>query len=209
METLFTFLITSTLLCIAPGPDNIFVLTQSALYGSKKGIFVTLGLSTGLVAHTTMVALGVAALIKASPFAFTMLKFAGAFYLLYLAWHTFTASLNNLNSPIKNRLSDFQFYQRGIIMNITNPKVGIFFLAFLPQFTDPDGGGLIQQIFLLGLMFILITLMVFSAVAVMAGTLGSWLNHSPKAQLHLNRVAGLVYIALALNLLFDHTLLLE
>lgn len=206
MESIYTFTIASILLCIAPGPDNIFVLTQSALYGSKKGFFVTLGLCTGLVAHTTMVALGIAALIKASLFAFTMLKFAGALYLLYLAWHAFTAALNNLNDSIKNRVTDVQFYRRGIVMNITNPKVSIFFLAFLPQFTNPDQGNVIQQIFLLGSLFILITLIVFGAVGVMAGRLGSWLNRSPKAQFYLNRIAGLVYITLALNLLFARTL---
>lgn len=206
METIYTFLLASLLLCIAPGPDNIFVLTQSALHGAKKGVLVTLGLCTGLIVHTIAVALGVAALVKASPVAFNLLKYMGAFYLLYLAWKAFTSSLNPLGRFQDSRLSDLQFFGRGVIMNITNPKITIFFLAFLPQFTNPDQGGMIQQIFLLGFIFILITLMIFGAVAVMAGTLGSWLNHSPKAQFYLNRVAGLVYIALVLNLLFGRTL---
>ncbi|MES9850885.1 MAG: LysE family translocator [Candidatus Thiodiazotropha sp. L084R] len=202
METIYTFLFTSILLCIAPGPDNIFVLTQSALFGCKKGILVTLGLCTGLIVHTTAVAFGVAAIIKASPFAFTILKYIGAFYLLYLAWQAFSTSLKNLGDTQSNRLSDFQFYRRGIIMNITNPKITIFFLAFLPQFTNPDQGGVILQVLFLGLLFILITSVVFGAVAFMAGSLASWFNRSPIVQVYLNRIAGVVYSTLALNLLF-------
>ncbi|MES9859341.1 MAG: LysE family translocator [Candidatus Thiodiazotropha sp. LLP2] len=202
METIYSFLLASILLCISPGPDNIFVLTQSALFGSKKGILVTLGLCTGLIVHTTAVAFGVAAIIKASPFAFTMLKYIGAFYLLYLAWQAFSTLLKNLGDTQSNRLSDFQFYRRGIIMNITNPKVTIFFLAFLPQFTNPDQGGVILQILFLGLLFILITSVVFGTVAFMAGSLASWFNRSPIVQIYLNRVAGVVYATLALNLLF-------
>jgi threonine/homoserine/homoserine lactone efflux protein len=202
LDTIYTFLIASTLLCIAPGPDNIFVLAQSALFGYKKGLFVTLGLCTGLIAHTSAVALGVAALIKSSHFAFTTLKLAGAFYLLYLAWHAFTASSNKTSDIQHIRLSNLKFYRRGIVMNITNPKVTLFFLAFLPQFTNPDQGSVVQQVFILGLLFILITFVVFGSIAAMAGVLGNWLNRTPTAQLYLNRGAGLVYSALALNLLF-------
>jgi threonine/homoserine/homoserine lactone efflux protein len=100
-------------------------------------------------------------------------------------------------------LSAAQLYRRGIIMNITNPKVTLFFLALLPQFTNPAVGQVAQQIVLLGLLFIIITLMTFGAISFLAGSLGSWLNQSPKAQQTLHRIAGLVFIALALNLLFS------
>ena len=199
-ESLYTFIAASTLLGLAPGPDNIFVLTQSALHGRKAGLLVTLGLCTGLIAHTSAVALGVAALLQASPTAFTLLKMAGALYLIYLAWLAFSASRAKLRGNADNKLTGIRLYRRGIIMNVTNPKVTIFFLAFLPQFVTADQGGVAQQIFLLGALFILVTLFVFGGIAFLAGALGAWLNDSPKAQVYLNWIAGTVYLGLAIKL---------
>ncbi|MCG8071569.1 MAG: LysE family translocator [Candidatus Thiodiazotropha taylori] len=203
LTTAYAFITVSFVLCLAPGPDNIFVLTQSALYGRVKGYLVTLGLCTGLIVHTLVVALGFAALLKTSPFAITLLKIIGAGYLSYLGWLALNAAHNSLTSRENIKLSPLQLYRRGIIMNVTNPKVSIFFLAFLPQFTNPQQGQVVQQIMLLGSLFILVTLMTFGAIAFLAGSLGSWLNQSAKAQQYLNRIAGLVFIALALNLLFS------
>ena len=201
IESLTTFIVASTLLGLAPGPDNIFVLTQSALFGRKAGILVTIGLCTGLVAHTTAVALGVAAILQASTAAFTVLKIVGALYLLYLAWQAFRASSSRLRDRTANMLTPSQLYRRGIVMNVTNPKVSIFFLAFLPQFAAPENGDVVQQIFILGATFILVTLVVFGGIAILAGTLGSWFNDSPKAQVALNRIAGTVFAGLALKLI--------
>jgi threonine/homoserine/homoserine lactone efflux protein len=189
------------MLCLAPGPDNIFVLTQSALHGRTQAFLVTLGLCTGLIAHTTAVALGIAALLQASPNAFTVLKSIGALYLLYLAWLALSASLKKWQNSNGSTLPGHRLYRRGIIMNVTNPKVSIFFLAFLPQFTNPELGTVAQQIFLLGGLFILVTLLVFGGIAFLAGALGNWLNRSPITQIYLNRVAAAVYVALALNLI--------
>lgn len=199
-EPLVTFIIASALLSIAPGPDNIFVLMQSALYGKKSGIFITLGLCTGLIAHTSAVAFGVAAIFQTSVAAFTVLKIVGAVYLAYLAWQAFNASTSDLHTPGSNLRSIGALYRRGIIMNITNPKVTIFFLAFLPQFASPGKGALAPQIFTLGGLFICVALIIFSTIAVAAGSLGVWLQRSPKAQLYLNRIAGTVFAALALKL---------
>jgi threonine/homoserine/homoserine lactone efflux protein len=200
VESVVTFIAASALLSIAPGPDNIFVLMQSALYGRKSGVLVTLGLCTGLIVHTTAVALGIAAIFQTSVVAFTVLKIAGALYLLYLAFQAFTASAAQLEGHSSTLRSSSALYRRGIIMNITNPKVSIFFLAFLPQFASPENGALAPQIFLLGAIFIGIALVIFSAIAVLAGTLGGWLNSSPKAQVYLNRLAGTVFAGLALKL---------
>ncbi|HEA26105.1 MAG TPA: LysE family translocator [Ectothiorhodospiraceae bacterium] len=200
IESLVTFVLASALLGLAPGPDNIFVLTQSALHGRKAGIIVTLGLCSGLIVHTTAVALGVAVLFQTSIVAFTLLKIVGALYLLYLAWHALRASSTQLQSGKSSPLFAMALYRRGIIMNVTNPKVSIFFLAFLPQFAVPANGSMAQQIFLLGALFILVTLLVFGGIAMMAGSLGSWLGHSPKAQIILNRIAGTVFAGLALKL---------
>jgi Putative threonine efflux protein len=152
-DTLLLFLTASLLLCIAPGPDNIFVLTQSMLRGVGSGLLVTLGLCTGLLVHTSAVALGVAVIFQQSLLAFTILKLCGAAYLLYLAWGAFRAGASGLGSVKAAALDKAALYRRGIVMNITNPKVSIFFLAFLPQFTNPAQGHLTLQLLELGAIF--------------------------------------------------------
>lgn len=203
LDTLAIFFAASLLLGLSPGPDNIFVLTQSALRGPAAGLIVTIGLCTGLVVHTTAVALGVAAIFKASTLAFTVLKLVGAAYLLYLAWQAFRASTAGFSAEGQGEqrgLGGWRLYRRGIIMNVTNPKVSIFFLAFLPQFADPARGSLALQMLLLGGVFIVATLIVFGGVALLAGSLGQRLMRSAKAQRLINRVAGTVFVALALKL---------
>jgi threonine/homoserine/homoserine lactone efflux protein len=200
IETLVTFFMASVLLGLAPGPDNIFVLTQSALRGRTAGLFVMLGLCTGLIVHTSAVAFGVAVIFQASAIAFTALKLFGAGYLLYLAWQAFRASGERINAGQQNEISLGRLYRRGIIMNVTNPKVSIFFLAFLPQFADPTLGSLTLQILLLGGVFILSTILVFGSIALLAGSIGLWLNRSPNTQVVMNRLAGTVFVGLALKL---------
>ncbi len=199
-DTFLLFLTASLLLCIAPGPDNIFVLTQSMLRGVSSGLFVTLGLCTGLLVHTSAVALGVAVIFQQSLLAFTMLKLCGAAYLLYLAWGAFRTGASGLGSLKAAALDKTALYRRGIVMNITNPKVSIFFLAFLPQFTNPAQGHLTLQLLELGAIFIVCTLLVFGLVSLLAGKLGNWFNQSPKAEVIMNRVAGSVFAALAVKL---------
>jgi len=175
-------------------------LAQSALRGRVAGLIVTLGLCTGLIVHTTAVALGVAAIFQASAVAFTVLKLVGACYLLYLAWQAFRAAATRINARTDGVLGALPLYRRGIIMNVTNPKVSIFFLAFLPQFADPTRGPLALQLMLLGGVFILATVLVFGGVALLAGSLGQWLNRSARAQRVMNRIAGTVFAGLALKL---------
>ncbi len=200
LETIITFTLASILLALAPGLDNIFVLTQSALHGRLTGIVIMLGLCTGLVFHTSAVALGVAVIFQTSALAFSVLKYAGAGYLIYLAWMAFRASPERIEGKSNGHVSLGKLYVRGIIMNITNPKVSIFFLAFLPQFIDPARGSVPLQIFLLGGLFIISTIPVFGGIALLAGTLGQWLNRSDRTQVILNRIAGTVFLGLALKL---------
>lgn len=199
-DVLLLFVTASVALAFAPGPDNIFVLTQSALHGRKKGLLVTLGLCTGLLLHTAAVALGVAAIFQTSMLAFNLLKLVGALYLLYLAAQAFRSSAAALKTNASEAFSWRELYTRGIIMNITNPKVAIFFLAFLPQFADPARASIAVQILQLGGVFIASTLIVFGAVAWFAGYVGEWLQRSARAQLMMNRIAGMVFVALALRL---------
>lgn len=199
-ETLITFFAASALLALAPGPDNIFVMTQSALRGRAAGIAVTFGLCTGLIGHTAAVTLGLAALFAASSMAFTLLKLCGAGYLLWLAWQSFRASSAGTDAVKADHLNSWQLYRRGILMNITNPKVSIFFLAFLPQFVDPSKGAVSLQMSVLGIVFILATILVFGGIALMAGALGGWLQRSPGVQRFMNRVTGTLFAGLAIRL---------
>lgn len=203
-DVVVTFCLASVVLAIAPGPDNIFVLTQSALHGKGAGLAVVLGLCTGLVFHSSAVALGVAVIFKTSVVAFTILKIVGALYLLYLAWMSFRASPEKIDQTTAIDLSMGKLYFRGIIMNITNPKVSIFFLAFLPQFTDPARGSVALQVILLGCLFILSTIWVFGGIALLAGALGRFLSRSEKAQSALNKIAGTVFVVLAAKLAMSH-----
>lgn len=203
VETLGAFFVASVVMGLAPGPDILFVLTQSALYGARAGFATTCGLITGLFVHITAVSLGVAALFQSSETAFNVLKFAGAAYLLYLAWLSFRsgtskASLQKAQFPGYGTL-----YRRGVIMNITNPKVTLFFLAFLPQFCAPERGSVALQVMELGLLFMLAAFLVFTAVSALGGRLAHWFNSSPRGQMLMHRVAGLVFVALAVMLIFS------
>ncbi len=199
-QTLVMFITASTLLALAPGPDNIFVLTQSLVRGAKAGVAITLGLCSGLIFHTLAVALGVAVIFQTSALAFSLLKFVGAGYLLYLAYLSFKdASKTKLNVD-KLSLSLGQLYRRGIFMNITNPKVSIFFLAFLPQFTHPESGNVTAQVFILGATFMVCALCVFSLIALLAGRVGNWFAQTKNGESILNKLAGTVFGLLAIKL---------
>ncbi len=202
-ETLISFFAASIMLALAPGPDNIFVLTHSVLNGRQAGLTVVIGLCTGLLVHTTLVALGVAAILQSAGWALTVLKTIGAAYLLYLAWQSLTATPLSLDDASAHKPSFFWSYRRGVIMNISNPKVLIFFLAFLPQFVSPEADNMSQQILVLGGFFIVATILVFGAMALMAGHLSTLLRRSPQLQRHLNKLAAMVFIALALHLLLS------
>ena len=203
LDVLMVFIGAATALALVPGPDNIFVLTQSALYGRLSGFMVTLGLCSGLMVHSLAVAFGLAALFTASAVAFTAIKFVGAAYLVYLAWQALRASGGGLSGEAAALPTKRQLYRRGVVMNITNPKVAIFFLAFLPQFADPTAGALAPQLFGLGCVFAVVTGVVFGTIACCAGLLGEWLKGSLTAQLVLNRIAAAVFAALAVRLVLE------
>ena len=202
IETLCTFFITALIMGLAPGPDIIFVLTQSALYGARAGISTMFGLLTGICGHTTAVALGVAALFQTSQLAFTALIFAGAAYLLYLAWLSFRSGASTARLERSQFPGYWALYRRGVIMNITNPKVTLFFLAFLPQFVAPARGSIPFQITIFGVLFQIASLLVFGTVSLLGGKLAERFNKSVRGQLIMNRIAGTVFVILALALIF-------
>jgi threonine/homoserine/homoserine lactone efflux protein len=193
-----SFFAASLALSVAPGPDNLFVLTQSAVYGVRAGLTVMLGLCTGLVVNTLLAAAGLAAVVAAVPALFWGIRLLGAAYLLYLAWQAWRHSNEVSEGPKGTALSGAALYRRGVIMNLTNPKVQIFFLAFFPQFVRPgtEGRALVLQMIIQGVTFILATLIVFSAVAWGAGTLADKMRN-PRVQRFLNRGSAVIFLALA------------
>jgi len=201
IEIVLLFFTTSILLALAPGPDNLFVIAQAAQRGRLAGFVVTLGLCTGLLVHTSAVAFGLAAVIQTSEFAFTVLKMMGAVYLLFLAWQAFRAVGETKPDDNIADIEISKLYRRGIIMNITNPKVSIFFLAFLPQFVNPDKGAVVIQFMILGGLFIIATIIVFGSISLLAGAIGDRFRKSTQAQKWLNWMAGAIFTGLALKLL--------
>lgn len=200
MNTFLMFSLASTLLALSPGPDNIFVLTQSMVKGAKAGVIITLGLCSGLIFHTSAVALGVAVIFQTSLVAFNILKIVGAGYLLYLAYMAFKDASKTTLHVDQKPLSSWAMYRRGVFMNVTNPKVSIFFLAFLPQFTSPQNGSITLQIFTLGAVFMVCALVVFSLIAFLSSKIGAWFTQTKNGERILNRLAGTVFTALALKL---------
>jgi threonine/homoserine/homoserine lactone efflux protein len=200
IDTAIAFFGLSLVLGFTPGPDNLFVLVQSATRGRTAGLCVLLGLCTGLILHTAAVALGLAAVFAASAAAFTVLKFVGSAYLAFLAWQAFRAPARESASVDVQQSDLLRMYARGVIMNLTNPKVVFFFLAFLPQFVKPELGSVALQLCWFGFLFILATLVAFGAITYFAASIGQRLQRSAKAQRLLSRVAGLVFVGLAARL---------
>ena len=200
-ETIIAFVTASVVLSLVPGPDNIFVMTHSALKGWRIGFYTTLGLCTGLIGHTVLVAIGVSVIFQTSAVAFNGLKIIGACYLLYLAWLSVQNKELNLGGN-DNDSTNRSYYLTGVIMNLTNPKVALFFLVFLPQFVNTDNDNVTLQIFSLGVLFILSALCVFTSIAYLASLLEDILKKSKTVNKNLNILAALVYFALAFNLFF-------
>jgi len=200
-ETIIAFVTASVVLSLVPGPDNIFVMSHSALKGWRIGFYITLGLCTGLIGHTVLIAIGVSVIFQTSAIAFNGLKIIGAFYLLYLAWLSVQNKELNLGGTDKDS-TNRSYYFTGVVMNLTNPKVALFFLVFLPQFVNSSNDNVSIQIFLLGLLFILSALCVFTSIAYLASFLEDILKKSKTVNKNLNILAALIYFALAINLFF-------
>ena len=203
LSTFLYFLVSSVLLTIAPGPDIMYLLAKSLADGARSGIALAFGLCTGLIFHTTLVIIGVAAVIQQSPTAFAVLKYAGAAYLLYLAWGAFHAQGDLKLNTVNKSASYFKLYRRGVIMNVLNPKVLLFFLAFLPQFVNLNSDSVSLQIAFLGFIFGLQTLIVFSLVAVCAGKVRDYILNIKNFNKIMGYVQGIVLIGISLALIIS------
>lgn len=200
-ETTASFMLVIFLLGFTPGPDNTFVLMQSITRGRRAGFIAIAGFCVGICVHTAAVALGLAALVAASASALTVLKIAGAMYLGYLAWQALRAPVGVQPSAQACAGDGLWLFIRAIVMNLSNPKLLLFFLAFLPQFVEQGAGPVEWQIAWFGLCFIINTVLVFGSIVVFASWIGQGLRQSERAQLYLNRVCGVVFAALGVRLL--------
>ncbi len=201
-DNVMMFIVTSIVLALAPGPDNLYVISQSALYGARTGFIITLGLCSGLIIHIAAVVFGLATWLTTSPITFVWLKFIGAGYLLYLAWRALRTPVITALTDTKRLDTSLSLLRIGFLMNVSNPKVALFFLAFLPQFIDTSGISVSWQIVYLGVIFMLTALMIFSVMALTAASMGRWLIASSRAQRILQSLTALIFTLLAARLLF-------
>ncbi|ERE03357.1 LysE family translocator [Pseudogulbenkiania ferrooxidans] len=204
LPQLAAFLAAAMLITVTPGPDNLMVLSQGISRGRSQGMAFGLGCALGCLNHTLLAALGVSALIAASPLAFAALKIAGGAYLVYLGWGAIRSSgasfdANAQASGPQGSLA--ATFRRGLIANAINPKVVLFFLAFLPQFVNPAQGPVGLQTAILGALFTLQGALIFGALGYFSGHVGQWLAKSRKASQWLDRIAGAVFIGLGLRLI--------
>ncbi len=201
LANLYLFIGTSFILCLAPGPDNIFVMTQGITKGKKAAFVTTLGLSSGVIIHTIAAALGISVIFKTSELAFNIVKYLGAFYLIYLALIAYRHRNSELKIGDKQSIKNLKsLYIKGFIMNILNPKVSIFFLAFLPQFVSLQNGNIPMQMVTLGIIFMILTIIVFTFVGVMANILGQKIISKPSMSKYLNILTSGVLFSLGLKL---------
>ncbi len=202
MEILISFVIAVTLLAISPGPDNVFVLMQSVIYGKKYGLATILGLMTGCIIHTIFLAVGISAIIKNNSNLFFAIKLFGALYLLFLAHKVYNSSSEISFSADKiEKKSSFQLFKIGFIMNVLNPKVTIFFLALFPGFLFTETLPLSLQFFILGALFILVSFIVFSIIAILGGTISDKIKKNKNIGIWLKWLQIFVFVGIAIFIL--------
>jgi len=201
IENLLSFTIATLFLAMAPGPDNIYVIAQSLTNGTKSGIATTAGLISGCIVHTTLLAFGLSAIITASETLFYGIKVFGALYLFYLAYKVFLSDSKISLSENAPKKSNLQLFKQGVIMNIINPKVMIFFLAFFPGFLWDKTGNTVIQFYILGITFMIVSFIVFSSLALLSGTVSSYLLKHKSTGLVLKWLQIVVFVGIAIFIL--------
>lgn len=199
LETLISFVLATTILAISPGPDNIFVLTQSLVNGVKAGLATVFGLMLGCLFHTTLVAFGVSEIIKQNENLFFLIKLFGASYLLYLSYKVYTKESQIIFST-KNiiKRSSLELFWKGFLMNVLNPKVTIFFFAFFPQFLFSNDLSEIFQFYVLGILFIIVSFIVFGLIAFLGGTISNYLATNKNIGLYLKWSQIIVFVSISI-----------
>ena len=202
MEILISFIIAVSILAISPGPDNIFVLMQSVVHGKKYGLATIIGLMTGCIVHTIFVAVGISTIIKENNTIFLVIKILGAVYLLYLAYKVITGGSEISMSTEKiDKKTPFQLFKIGFIMNVLNPKVTLFFLALFPGFLFSEILPISLQFYTLGALFILVSFVIFSLIAILGGTISEKIKTSKNIGVWLQWIQVFVFIGIAVFIL--------
>jgi RhtB (resistance to homoserine/threonine) family protein len=196
-----TFLLTGILLNLTPGNDTIFILTRSMAQGKKAGIMSVLGISTGSIIHTVLAGFGLSIIIAKSILAFNIIKYAGAAYLLYVGFKMLTdkTALNIEGVTDKSTINYFKIYRDGVITNVLNPKVALFFIAFLPQFIDPSLKNTILPFLTLGISFTITGAIWCTILALFASTIFSKLKGNARISTYINKFCGMALIGLGLK----------
>jgi threonine/homoserine/homoserine lactone efflux protein len=204
VEASFVLFLTASLaVIVAPGPDNMLVLTRGVAQGRGAALVSAAGASLGLVVHSVFAAVGLSALLAQSALAFSVVKYVGAAYLIYLGVRALLDREGFAPTRGEAPMGLGKVFTQAVASNVLNPKIAVFFLAYLPQFADPATGGTAIQLLAFGLTFALLTLAIFSALAVFSGTVGSWLRSRPKLAGGLGWLTGAVLISLGLRLAFQ------
>lgn len=197
-DILISFALATSLLALSPGPDNIYVLVQSITNGKSYGLVTVCGLITGCIIHTTLLAFGVSALIKANESLFFFIKLLGALYLIFLAYKVFRSNDQlNLNSDTVSKKSLKGLFIQGFFMNVLNPKVTIFFLAFFPGFLFSESLSTVIQFYVLGGVFMLVSFIIFSSIALLAGNIKNYTLKHKNAGLVLKWLQIFVFVGIA------------
>ena len=201
-DILISFVIATATLAISPGPDNIFVLIQSITYGKKQGMAVVFGLLSGCIIHTSFVAFGLSSLIQSNVEFLFILKLLGAGYMLYLAYRVFKSSKTiNTNAIATKRKSLTDLFKQGFIMNVINPKVSIFFMAFFPAFLFSETLNLIVQFYTLGFLFMMTSFLIFSLFVLFSSSVGSLLQSNRNSGIVLKWLQILVFLGITIFIL--------
>lgn len=195
------YIATVFILAIAPGPDNIQVLVRGISQGRMAGFVAACGFAFGVIFHTTIAAIGLAAVLRASHLAFMLIKYTGAAYLIWIGIKSMRGGALSLASDAPKK-SLWLVFRQCVIGNVLNPKVTLFFLVFLPQFVQSNGPRPAVQMMILGAIFMLMAFVVFSTIGIFAGTVGAWLKRNPRAGVWLDRLAGTTFIGLGLKVAF-------
>ena len=197
------FIVASLVVIVTPGQDMILVMSRSIAQGSAAGVATAAGVSVGLVGHTMLASLGLGAVLRASELLFMMLKLVGAAYLVYIGFQLLCVRAHELTVTTGAPKTMQRLFFDGALSNISNPKVAVFYFAFLPQFVLPDASHPTLSLFVLGLIFAGLTFLVKGPVGLGAGALSAWLRSRPKALTWVYRTSGTVLIGLGLKLALE------
>lgn len=200
MEQLLLYITSVVVLTLIPGPDLIFLITQGLTKGKKEAVFTALGLSSGCLFHTTLAAFGVSIIFQKSEIAFNILKIAGVIYLVYIAIKTWQTAKD---FEIKADNAAKAGFLKGVLMNILNPKVILFYLAFLPQFVPSNTTKICLYMFMLGLIFAVVAMIILPIIAIISSELNKIFLSNKKLMVIINKIGAVTIFALALFLAFS------